>query len=355
MRGAAGRIGVLRVTSWIVFCAIALASGHVAAQTPEDRARLSGHGLPPPVERPSHSPAQPRPPWFAAPARDTYRVTLRWDSTFHVDDVSSRVTWANTLSVQADLSTVVLRTAVPLAYLSALRFSGDQAELGDASLEALANVELGPEHRLLIGGGVALPTATDPSGHCRDAGGLSFYCPYGGTERAQAWAMGFRNPAAWTDHALTLTPSLEYTLGVPWFLLNVVAQVPIFFPTDSSYGGSIAHAHGDVDVLLSLEAYAALRIVDVVDVGAGFAGLASPSSWATCSHCATLPDSIAALTVFVRTDPTLASPVGGGAELVYDLTEGYAWWVGTLDPIWAIRLFVEGRIDVSTRTPEFAD
>lgn len=310
---------------------------------------------------------QPRaaPLSFGAASPGTLRLAGRWDSSFFVSPGyvdRSGLVWdppitdiANELTLSVDLGSTVVRAMLPLGYTHVVYDSLptiDQAELGDLTLDAYANVELDPTQRFLIGGGVALPTATDTycAGRCTSRGM---------NVRTRAWQITFRDPAAWSDQTITLVPSIDYTLGVPWFLLHVVGSVSIFFPIDPNVGGPQPAARGAVDVMPFLDLSAALRIERYADVGASFLGwviatvnentpIDPPSGLPFGSPRTVRQFAQAAVTFFARTDPELDAPVGGTIELVYDLhgwhtTDVYAPYLGQT---WSIHASLHGRLDL---------
>ncbi len=283
---------------------------------------------------------------FAAPASGHMWIGARLDATGSVDVIGPTSTGAFVLAapvtVSVDLGVAVARLTVPVAG------SGSLTALGDIELEGMADIPIGPEHRLLIGGSLALPTATDTPAPCVSY----FYCPGSAVLRERAWAISFREAPGWADLSVALAPSVDYLLGVPWFLLHVVGAAPIFFPIDSSIGGPQPLARGSVELMLTLEVAAALRIDDVVDVGASFLGWAMP----TGVDATTPPDPLrlpapvqaaqAAVSLFVRTDPQLNSPVGGGLEVMLDLDRWYSTYRGLLTQQWGVHAFLTGRFDV---------
>lgn len=292
---------------------------------------------------------------FAAPLEGSFRLTARWDTAVFTETTASGLgasltvtSWSNLFSFGVDTGEFVGRLVLPLGYLrssvSPMPTTGsgasDQAELGNVELEGYASIVLGPEHRLLIGGGVALPTATDQpceTGACGAAGAIV---------RQISWAATFRNAAAWGNQAFTLWPGVDYTLGIPWVLVHATAAVPIFFPTNSRIGGGPLVQHGNVDLMLSLEVSGAVRIVDVVDVGAAFLAWALPSGVGYSPGAGYSPDlGQTALSFFVQTDPELDVPVTGGAEFILDLDET---WGPTGDPgkFWGLRFWLGGRFDL---------
>jgi hypothetical protein len=291
---------------------------------------------------------------FSPPAEPehAYRLTLRWDTVAFGETVSifagdrtTLTSWTNVLAAQLDMGSAVLRLAVPLAYLRSSSTGGvvgprssDQAELGNLELEALADLELGGEHRLLIGGGVALPTATDQRTES-DLGGFLI--------RTLSWAASFRNYPAWADQSFTVWPTAEYRFASEWVLFSAAGAMPILFPTSSRVGGGPL-ARGNVEVMLTLDVAVAVRILEIVDVGASFLG------WALPSGAGYDPDGIGpretpdlgqtAVTLFVRTDEALDLPVGGGFEMILNLDESWGP-TGDEGKFWGARIFLTGTID----------
>jgi hypothetical protein len=294
-----------------------------------------------------------RPIAFGAPAAGTIRIMPRWDNyvfTEHAPvgalgtfDVNI---WTTTFGVDIDIGDAVFRATVPLGYERVSTSGGtgtgggsDQAELGNVLLEGLANIDLGSrEQRLLIGGGVAVPTATDQA--CASGTGCS---GRGNGVRQIAWAVSFRNAPAWTEQALTIWPSIEYRLGVPWFLFAANGTIPVFFPINSQLGGPLLR--GNVELMLALDVSGAVRIVNVVDVGVSFLAWALPSG-AGYTRGTVSPDlGQTALSFFVRTDPELDVPVFGGAEFILNLDNSWGP-TGDTGKLWGLRLFIGGRFDV---------
>ena len=292
----------------------------------------------------------------AAPT-GAYRFTARWDTYAHGQTATSGAApavssttitaWTNVLSAQLDLGAMVLRTALPLAYArratrttvlgTSTESSDDQAELGNVGLEGLASIDLGsPEQRLLIGGGIALPTATDQRRDAFDVRGLLV--------RQVAWRTSFRNAAAWAEQSFTLWPSIEYRYAGPWVLVSVQGSIPIFLPTHSDVGGPLAR--GMAEVMLALDVSGAVRIEDVVDVGASLMTWAMPSGagYHPGGGSGTPDLGQVAASIFVRTDDALDLPVGGGAEMIFNLDNE---WGPTGDDgkFWGFRIFVSGRFD----------
>jgi hypothetical protein len=292
---------------------------------------------------------------FGPHARPTHaaRVTARWDTIPFGEgmDIGGGAhttinSWANLFSTQIDLDDVVLGLAVPLGYVSTSCSGGgpfgcgggvSQAELGNVELEALGSVDLGEGRRLLIGGGVALPTATDQL-TTSGLGGTT-----GWTVRTAAWATSVRNPAAWGDQSFAVWPEIAFRDAVPYFLLTATLSAPIFFPLHGSYGGAPIY-RGNAEVMIQADVAAALRIGDYVDIGASFLGFATPSATGTIGSTATTVGQTAA-TLFVRTDDALDSPVGGGFEMILNL--GPTWGpTGAPDRFWGAHIFLYARFDV---------
>ncbi len=292
---------------------------------------------------------------FGAPADGSFRLSAQWDTAVFTETAASGLgtavnvtSWSNLFSFELDTGDFVGRVVLPLGYLrSALSpapatgsGASDQAELGNVELEGYASIVLGAEHRLLIGGGVALPTATDQpcdSGACSGTGAIV---------RQISWVATFRNAPAWANQAFTLWPSVDYTLGVPWVLVHASAAIPIFFPTSSRIGGGPIVQHGNVDLMLSLDVSGAVRIVNVVDVGASFLAWALPSGVGySPGPGRTIDLGQTALSFFVRTDPELDVPVNGGAEFILDLDNSWGP-TGDTGKFWGLRFWLGGRFDV---------
>jgi hypothetical protein len=282
-----------------------------------------------------------------------YRITPRWDTYVFSTGTSSATTesrtnaWANVFSTQVDLGAVVLRLAVPLAFAdfsSRITILGvttsshsSQAELGNIELEALADIDLGsPDHRLLIGGGMALPTATDPL----QSDGTDFR---GAAIRIFNWATSFRNAAAWSDNSFTIWPTVEYRLATPWILFTASVALPLFLPTQSRVGGPLHR--GNAELMFTSDITGAVRLLESVDIGASFLAWALPSGAGYHDASGAQPDlGQTALTLFVRTDEAIDSPVGGGFEMIFDLDNS---WGPTGDDgrFWGAHIFVTGQID----------
>lgn len=303
----------------------------------------------------------PRPAAFAAPAVGQLRLAARWDTFLYVGSASRydpQVTQlANEMTLSLDFGSVLVRGTLPFAYANvpADVDTIDRSEVGNTSLEGYANVALDTTQRLLIGGGVVLPTGTDPN--C-----LSGCTHQGMNVRTRAWQISFRDGALWADETVTVAPAIDYTLGIPWFLLHVVGSVPIFFPIDPDVGGPQPAARGAVDVMPSLDLSVALRIEHWIAIGASFLG------WVIATvneNTPTRPDVMvgtlvlpstrvgqyaqAAITGFVRTDPELDAPIGGEIEVIYDL---HSWHTNApfeayLGQTWSIHASIHGRFDVA--------
>ena len=283
---------------------------------------------------------------FGAPADGAIRIAPRWDTfvfTTSTDAAGFRTTfdaWANLFGADVDIGEALFRLRVPVGYFANTTSAGgmsrryDQAELGNVELEGYADIPLGPEHRLLIGGGLAAPTATDPA-----CGGVG--CSSNGyITRAFSWASSFRNAPAWADQSFTVYPAIEYTLGVPWVLVRAIGSIPIFFPTSSDVGGPLRR--GNVELMMQLDVSGAVRIVDVVDVGVSFLGFALPSGAGMAGN----PDlGQTAMTFFVQTDPELDFPITGGAEFILNLDN--AWGpTGDSGKFWGLHFHLGGRFDL---------
>lgn len=283
---------------------------------------------------------------FGAPAEGVIRFAPRWDTFIFTQGQSSGAgsstltSWANLFSLEVDLGFLVLRGIVPLGFIhsssttAGISTSDDQAELGNLTFEGYANVALGPEHRLLLGGGIALPTATDP----RCSG--SFSCIRGPIVRAISWISSFRGAPLWAEQSFSIVPTAEYRLAVPWVLFSAIGSIPIFIPTDSNTGGPLGR--GNVELMLALDVSGAVRIVNIVDAGISFLGWAMPSGAGLMGN----PDlGQTALTFFVRTDPELDSPVNGGVEFIVNLDNGWGP-TGETNRYWGLHLWVGARFDV---------
>lgn len=282
-----------------------------------------------------------------------YRITPRWDTYVFSQGDSSAITetrttsWANVFSMQADLGALVVRLAIPISYAETTTRAtvlgvsttshDDQAELGNIGAEALANIDLGtPDQRLLIGGGLALPTATDqlPSDRSQIRGLLT---------RAVAWRSSFRNAAAWQEHSFTLWPTAEYRLSVPWVLFTAEVALPLFIPTNSRVGGPLLR--GNVELMFTFDVTGAVRILDVVDVGASFLAWALPSGAGYEDAAGGRPDlGQTAITLFVRTDDALDAPIGGGFEMIFNLDEDWGP-TGDDNRFWGAHIFLTAKID----------
>lgn len=322
--------------------------------------------------------AHPMPTGFA-------RITPRWDNFLftgnHTDALGGGGTadtggtaYTGLFSVQADFRTFVVALAVPMAFThtwvtttfpvvgSNTRYD-DQTELGNLELEGYANIDIGPEHRLLIGGGIALPTATD---QLNMAGGSSMTTQLRGFfTRQAAWHTSFRNPAAWADQSFSIWPSVTYRYAIDWLLVTGSGSIPFFLPTHGDYGGAVlgntatyapgeaAVARGNVEVVFQLDVAAALRLGNLVDVGASFLGWALPSGAGMRGN----PDlGQTAISLFVRTDDALDFPLGAGFEWILDLDN--AWGPSGGDRrFWGAHAYLFGRIDVGDSgqlsTPDF--
>jgi hypothetical protein len=297
------------------------------------------------------------------------RITPRWDNYLftgnHTDNVamldSGGTVWASALSVQADFRTFVVNLSIPMAFLHTWAtqhglggigsFTDDQFELGNIELEGYANIDIGAEHRLLIGGGLALPTATDQlnpgaPGSARTA--------YGPNVRAAAWHTSFRNPAAWTDQAFTIWPTASYRFANEWLLVRANASIPIFFPTHGTYGaavivppdgwpvGETPVARGQVELMFAADVSGAIRLGNIVDIGASLMGWALPSGAGMRGN----PDlGQTAVSFFAQTDDALDFPLGAGFEWIVDLDD--AWGpTGGDRRFWGAHFYIFGRIDV---------
>lgn len=305
----------------------------------------------------------------AMPPSGVTRITPRWDNYLftgnHTEALAGGTSdvggtlWASALSVTADFRDFVLAMNIPLAFthqwfstniplVGTTTNYSDQAELGNIELEGFANIDLGPEHRLLIGGGLALPTATDQVNPMSGRGFLT---------RQAAFHTAFRNPAAWADQAFTLWPTASYRYAIDWLLVHATGAIPIFFPTHGDYGsavvgppggffapGEAAIGRGNVELMLTLEVGAAVRLGNLVDVGASFLGWALPSATGVRGN----PDlGQTALAFSVRTDEALDFPLGAGFEWILDLDN--AWGPSGGDRrFWGANFYVYGHFDVGS-------
>jgi hypothetical protein len=279
------------------------------------------------------------------------RVSARWDGVFHtgtdrlsLPDPAGLVTgpatytsFSNVLTLDVDLGHTVLRGVIPMSW-ERISTPGvgasDAAEFGNVELESLANVALDSgEMRLLIGGGVALPTATDQGSNT------------GSEVRLLAWESGFRNAPAWAASSLTIWMSIEYQLAIEWLWVSVVGTTPTFFPIARD-GGPQPLAHGIPQQMLALDASASIRIARTFDVGLAFLTWALPSGINDPYFAGHTPDlGQAALTLIVRTDPAIDAPVFGGTEFIFDLDERWGP-TGAPGKLWGLRAFLAARIDV---------
>jgi len=273
-------------------------------------------------------------------------VMPRWDTYAFGENIdtggahTSVTSWANVISAQADFNSFVLNFAVPLGYVrsstsvAGISTSTDQAELGNIELEGLADIDLGAEHRLLIGGGVALPTATDQ---------LNTTSFTGYVVRSAAWATSFRNPAAWADQSFGLWPTASYRFASDWVLLRATGTIPIFFPTQGNLGGALLH-RGNVEMMLSCDIEGAVRLFNILDAGVSFLGWALPSGAGMRGN----PDlGQTAATIFVRTDDALDLPIGGGFEMIFNLDNSWGP-TGDQGKFWGAHIFVYGRFEVGS-------
>lgn len=285
---------------------------------------------------------------FGAPPAGTIRIAPRWDTFVFTSTQSAGFAsfttdvWANVFGVDADIGEAVFRLHVPLGYYAVTGSGGgmsvrsDQAELGNVELEGYADIPLGSEHRLLIGGGLALPTSTDPACGNPGCSGL------GAGVRAVSWAASFRNAPAWAEQSFGIYPQIEYTLGVPWVLVRAVGSIPLLIPTESHVGGGGVLRRGNVELLMQLDVSGAVRIVDVVDVGVSFLGWAQPSGAGVAGN----PDlGQTAMTFFVQTDPELDFPITGGAELILNLDNSWGP-TGDSGKFWGLHFHLGGRFDL---------
>lgn len=285
---------------------------------------------------------------FGAPPDGSIRIAPRWDTFVYTGSqdagFASYTTdvWVNVFGADVDIGEAVFRLNVPLGYYALTGRGGgmsvrsDQAELGNVELEGYADIPIGPEHRLLIGGGLALPTSTDP--YCASPGCNG----RGAAVRLGSWVTSFRNAPAWAEQSFGIYPQIEYTLGVPWVLVRAVGSIPLLIPTNSDLGGGLVLHRGNVELMMQLDVSGAVRIVEAVDVGVSFLGWAQPSGAGVAGN----PDlGQTAMTFFVQTDPALDFPITGGAEFILNLDN--AWGpTGDDGKYWGLHLHVGGRFDL---------
>jgi hypothetical protein len=277
-------------------------------------------------------------------------VTARWDTYAFGENQDTAgahteiTSWANMFSASADLGEFVFALAIPLGYahsttsVAGVSRSSDQAELGNIELEGFADIDIGPEHRLLIGGGIALPTATDQLGSGGGFGGVTGYAV-----RQVGWRTSFRNPAAWADQSFGIWPEIAYRFQSEWVLLTATGSIPFFLPTSGSSGGAVLQ-RGNVEMMMMLDVAGAVRILDAVDAGVSFLGWALPSGAGVMGN----PDlGQTAATIFVRTDDMLDLPVGGGFEMIFNLDNSWGP-TGDSGKFWGAHIFVYGRFDVGS-------
>jgi hypothetical protein len=305
-----------------------------------------------------------------------YRLTARWDTGLFTGAHSETsilgtgafggTSWSSVFSAQLDARDWVVGLAVPLAFMHdyvtataggiTSTTNDDQAELGNIEVEGYVNVDLGsPEHRLLVGGGVALPTATDQLSEA----GMPRRILTGNLVRQAAWHSMFRNAAAWADQSFGLWATASYRFASEWVLVQASGSIPLFFPTHGRYGstvlgqvfpgdGNTPVGRGNVEMMLSLDAYGAIRIANVIDAGVSFLAWALPSGTGVMNQ----PDlGQTALALSVRTDDALDFPIGGGFEWIIDLDD--AWGpTGGDRRMWGAHLYVYGRFDLGeSRAP----
>ena len=313
------------------------------------------------------------------------RITPRWDNFLftgnHTDTLgvgtadTGGTEWASLFSAQADFRTFVINLAIPLAFGhswatttvggASRTTNDDQAELGNIELEGYANVDIGSEHRLLIGGGLALPTATDQL-NFPTTGSLGTPVSLRGIPvRQGAWHTSFRNAAAWADQAFTIWPTASYRYATDWLLVRASGSIPFFLPTRGTYGaavlgaplafspGETTVARGNVEVMFELDVSGAVRLGNIVDVGASFLGWALPSAAGMMGN----PDlGQTAVSLFAQTDEALDFPLGAGFEWIIDLDN--AWGPSGGDRrFWGAHAYIYGRIDIgehgAVSTPDF--
>jgi len=136
--------------------------------------------------------------------------------------------------------------------------------------------------------------------------------------------------------------------------VNATAAIPIFLPTHGDYGGAVLGnvatyapgeaqiARGNVEMMMTLEVGAALRLGNIVDVGASFLGWALPSAAGVRGN----PDlGQTAIALSIRTDDALDFPLGAGFEWILDLDN--AWGpTGGDRRFWGGHAYIYGRFDV---------
>lgn len=310
--------------------------------------------------------AHPRPTSFA-------RVTARWDNYLftgnHSTDLGAGTSdvggtlWASSLSASADFGAFVVNLSIPMAFthtwfsthgvplIADTQTFSDQAELGNIELEGFADIDIGPEHRLLVGGGLALPTATDQYNLAGAGGGTTQ--TRGFFTRQAAWHAAFRNPAAWADQSFTLWAAASWRWATDWLLVHATGSIPFFLPTHGDYGGAVIGpvvfapgertiARGNVEVMFQVDAGAALRLGNLVDIGASFLGWALPSAAGVMGN----PDlGQTAIALQIQTDDALDFPLGAGFEWILDLDD--AWGPsGTDQRFWGAHAYITGTFDV---------
>ena len=296
-----------------------------------------------------HAAAQDRAITMPPPGRT--RLSARWDTVFHTGTdtfaslplpgtlASPRFTsWSNVLSIEVDLGDALFRTVVPMTYEmisegGPLFGPASQAELGNVQLEGYANIGVGARaHRLLLGGGVALPTATDQGS--------------GNWVRLLAWETSFRGAPLWAEQALSVSPSIDYRFAIPWLWIGATGTASVFFPIAAN-GGPQVLARGRVELMLALDAAIALRVLDMVDVGVSFLAWALPTGVGADSldPLRFVDLGQTALTLSVRSDRLLDAPVFGGVEMIFDLD--HEWGpTGAPGKLWGLHAFFGGRLDV---------
>jgi len=282
--------------------------------------------------------ARPRSGVLVMPRWDTYAFGENIDV---VGGAHTNITsWANVFSAQADFNQFVLNFAIPLGFghtstsVVGISTGTDQAELGNIELEGLVDIDIGAEHRLLIGGGIALPTATDQ---------LTSTYTTGNLVRSAAWYTSFRNPAAWADQSFGLWPTANYRFASEWVLFRATGTIPIFFPTQGDLGGAVLH-RGNVELMFSCDIEGAVRLFDILDAGVSFLGWALPSGAGARFN----PDlGQTAATIFVRTDDALDLPIGGGFEMIFNLDNTWGP-TGDSGRFWGAHIFVYARFDVGS-------
>jgi hypothetical protein len=314
------------------------------------------------------------------------RITPRWDHYLFTGNHTTGggaatldtggTSWAAPLSIQADFRSLVVNLTLPMAFLHEWNTSNvanvhqtdDQFELGNLELEGLANIDLGTEHRLLVGGGIAIPTATD---QLSDTMGARTLNAYGAIVRSAAWHSSNRNPLAWADQTFGLWATGAYRWASEWVLVRASGSVALYLPTHGAFAGGVGGggaaiiqpsiyapgegmvARGQVELMMSLDVSGAIRIQNMIDAGVSFLGWALPSGAGAPMN----PDlGQTAVTLFVQTDEALDFPLGGGFEWIFDLDESWGP-TGNDRRFWGAHAYIYGRFDIGNNgavtTPDF--